>query len=57
MLDSEAAAVTATYKEENGGRLRDNPGARFADSTREDAFGTLLEWLYSRIEPVRAGGS
>ncbi len=56
MLDSEAVAVAATYKEENGGRLRDTPGAGFADSAREDAFGTLMGLLYSRIEPVRAGG-
>ncbi|GFR49991.1 hypothetical protein Agub_g12137 [Astrephomene gubernaculifera] len=53
MADADAAAVVSEHRATNGGLLRPNPGAQYAASRVDDAFSTLMQWLYARIPDIQ----
>ncbi|KXZ50759.1 hypothetical protein GPECTOR_15g444 [Gonium pectorale] len=56
MADVDARAVVDAHRATNGGATRPNPGAAFAASRVDDAFSTLMQWLYARMPDVHGTG-
>ncbi len=44
-------------KMQRGGKLPDQEGMQYAAGTTDDAFSTLMQWLYARIPHTRASSS
>lgn len=60
MLDDSARAYLWDYRADAGGKAPRTPGAEFSVSRQDDAFATILQWLYHRIPDVHGtqqGGS
>ncbi len=43
------------YKSEHDGAAPRNPGTEYFLSPQDDAFETIVQWLYERIPYVRGG--
>ncbi|KAG2424765.1 hypothetical protein HXX76_014189 [Chlamydomonas incerta] len=52
MADKDAREVVSGHAAQNGGAVRPNPGAQFGAVREDDAFSTLMQWLYARIPEV-----
>ncbi|EFJ51205.1 acetylglucosaminyltransferase [Volvox carteri f. nagariensis] len=57
MAQRDAVEVVNRHREMYGGQLRPNPGVQYATSHVDDAFSTLMQWLYARIPEVHGGGA
>ncbi|PNH08222.1 putative glucuronoxylan glucuronosyltransferase F8H [Tetrabaena socialis] len=55
MAMEDAVGVVADHSSKNGGVQRPAPGAQFAASPVDDAFSTIMQWLYARIPDVHRG--
>ncbi|GIL48810.1 hypothetical protein Vafri_5227 [Volvox africanus] len=52
MAVRDAEHVVSEHRERNGGFLRPNPGVQYAANSVDDAFSTIIQWLYARIPEV-----
>lgn len=48
------AQVMQKHREQQGGTLAQRPGMQWAQTGDDDAFSTVIQWLYSRMDDVKA---
>ncbi|KAG2432501.1 hypothetical protein HXX76_008846 [Chlamydomonas incerta] len=52
MLDDSARSLMWGYRADAGGKAPRTPGSEYSTSRQDDAFATILQWLYHRIPEV-----
>ncbi|GFR49988.1 hypothetical protein Agub_g12134 [Astrephomene gubernaculifera] len=55
MARAEARKLLEAHQERAGGSAPRHPGAEYSIHAQDDAFDTLMQWLYSRIPSVHSG--
>ncbi|KAG2432503.1 hypothetical protein HXX76_008848 [Chlamydomonas incerta] len=52
MIEDESRRLQRAYQQDAGGKAPRTPGSEYSTSRQDDAFATILQWLYHRIPEV-----
>ena len=57
MTQATSKALLEKHRLDNGGFLRSTSGLQYADNAVDDAFSTIVQWLFHRIPHIHGDGA